>query len=306
MPSSSRKDPLYDPDARWKGKRHNCPWNGRVWPMTNSHIAEAIGRVALEHVPALRAQYADRLAFIAIPRWRRMENSAAFQKQWLADLEAFRELGARRMKFWMAPPMRGNYKLTLQDAFFQPLLRHGLDLGYEFMIHVGDPSEWFQPGGRYADAAVFGTKDDQYPQLEYLLETVAPRTVIAAHMGGYVEAPAFLQGLLDRHPNLFLDSSATKWVVRGVARQPAALRDFMLRNQDRVLFGSDLVVAEAHDFDHYASRYWAHQMLWETPYRGESPIEDPDADQPPRLAGLDLPADVLKPLYAGNAARLGG
>ena len=62
VPSSSRQDPLYDPDAAWKGKRHNCPWNGRVWPMTNSHVAEAIARVALHHLPALRAHLAEFVA----------------------------------------------------------------------------------------------------------------------------------------------------------------------------------------------------------------------------------------------------
>ena len=62
VPSSSRRDPLYDPDASWKGKRHNCPWNGRVWPMTNSHVAEAIARMALHHVPALRAHLAEFVA----------------------------------------------------------------------------------------------------------------------------------------------------------------------------------------------------------------------------------------------------
>jgi len=59
VPSSSRKDPRYDPDAIWKGKRHNCPWNGRVWPMTNSHVAEALAAVALRHQPALRSQAAE-------------------------------------------------------------------------------------------------------------------------------------------------------------------------------------------------------------------------------------------------------
>ena len=59
VPSSSVRDPLYDPEAAWKGKRHNCPWNGRVWPMTNSHIAEAIAAVALLHVPALRAHLVE-------------------------------------------------------------------------------------------------------------------------------------------------------------------------------------------------------------------------------------------------------
>jgi len=59
VPSSSLLDPLFDADAAWKGKRHNCPWNGRVWPMTNSHVAEAIAAVALSQVPALRAHLAE-------------------------------------------------------------------------------------------------------------------------------------------------------------------------------------------------------------------------------------------------------
>ena len=42
VPATSADDPLFSPDAEWKGKRHNCPWNGRVWPMTNSHVAEAL------------------------------------------------------------------------------------------------------------------------------------------------------------------------------------------------------------------------------------------------------------------------
>jgi hypothetical protein len=44
VPSSSVDDPLFNPDAEWKGKRHNCPWNGRVWPMTNSHVLEGLLR----------------------------------------------------------------------------------------------------------------------------------------------------------------------------------------------------------------------------------------------------------------------
>jgi len=41
--STSVDDPYFDAYAQWKGKRHNCPWNGRVWPMTNSHIADVLG-----------------------------------------------------------------------------------------------------------------------------------------------------------------------------------------------------------------------------------------------------------------------
>jgi hypothetical protein len=58
VPSSSVDDPRFDPDAEWKGKRHNCPWNGRVWPMTNSHVTEALARVVRVHEP----EWAPRLS----------------------------------------------------------------------------------------------------------------------------------------------------------------------------------------------------------------------------------------------------
>jgi predicted TIM-barrel fold metal-dependent hydrolase len=285
---------------------HNVPSVAAFFEAADAYgVNKIVSMTPIDEVDALQAAYPGRLELIAIPRWRSLTNSTDFQQQWLGDLEDFQDKGARRMKFWVAPPMRGEFGLRLQDAFFTPLIRKGLELGFDFMIHVGDPSEWFGRGGKYADAKKFGTKDEQYTQLEFLLETVAPRNVIAAHMGGNCEEPAFLQRLLDRYPNLFLDSSATKWVVRAVSRQPEALREFMIRNQDRILFGSDLVVAEKCDFDHYASRYWAHQTMWETDYRGESPIEDPDADNPPRLAGLALPAAVLRKFYHENAGRFG-
>lgn len=46
-PSSSADDESFCPEPEWKGKRMNCPWNGRVWPMTNSHIAEALASSAI-------------------------------------------------------------------------------------------------------------------------------------------------------------------------------------------------------------------------------------------------------------------
>ncbi|MCG2821970.1 MAG: hypothetical protein L6371_08860, partial [Candidatus Atribacteria bacterium] len=41
--STSVDDDYFNAYAEWKGKRHSCPWNGRVWPMTNSHIVEGLG-----------------------------------------------------------------------------------------------------------------------------------------------------------------------------------------------------------------------------------------------------------------------
>ncbi len=47
VPSTSTDDPLFCAEPEWKGKRMHCPWNGRVWPMTNSHMVEALARSAI-------------------------------------------------------------------------------------------------------------------------------------------------------------------------------------------------------------------------------------------------------------------
>ncbi len=59
VPSTSADDLFYSPDAEWKGKRHNCPWNGRVWPMANSHVAEALAAAAIDHDASLRPAAAE-------------------------------------------------------------------------------------------------------------------------------------------------------------------------------------------------------------------------------------------------------
>jgi hypothetical protein len=59
VPSVSGTDASYDPDASWQGTRRGRAWNGRVWPIANSQIAEAIALVATQHVPALRAHLVE-------------------------------------------------------------------------------------------------------------------------------------------------------------------------------------------------------------------------------------------------------
>jgi predicted TIM-barrel fold metal-dependent hydrolase len=286
-------------------------WGPQTAIFFDAADAYGIGHVftmtPLKDVDELKSKYGDRVRFIAIPDWKRYDEKEESRTQWIADLHTFRERHAAPIcKFWMAPPMREKHGLTADHPFVQPVIDAAVQLGYHFMIHAGDPSVWWGDGKKYADTAKFGTKTEQYKQVEWLADYVAPRVLIGAHMGGTIEDSGFLQGLLDRHPNYVIDTSATKWIVREVARQPERVREFVIRNADRILFGSDLVASDKFQhFDHYASRYWAHLQMWETAYRGESPIEDPDAEQPPRLAGLSLPEDVLERICRTNAVRFG-
>lgn len=67
VPSSSVDDPRFNPDAEWKNKRHICPWNGRVWPMTNSHLVDAVARAVRNGRPHWAGKLAHLLErFIAM------------------------------------------------------------------------------------------------------------------------------------------------------------------------------------------------------------------------------------------------
>ena len=67
LPSSSVDDPRFSAEGIWRGKRRNCPWNGRVWPMTTSHVIEGLLRCRRGG-----SERAGRLAAGMLPRFVRM------------------------------------------------------------------------------------------------------------------------------------------------------------------------------------------------------------------------------------------
>jgi hypothetical protein len=293
----------------------------------------------LEDIEGIRGVLGDRVRFIAVPDFADPDRLAAHGERFLSRIRDFRREGASICKFWAAPRgidygiEAGNPRLLALDA---PHRRAAMDeaasLGMAFMVHVADPDTWFAT--KYADQARYGTKASHYEPLERLLDEYRVPW-IAAHMAGSPEDLDLLDGLLERHPNLSIDTSATKWIVREVSRHPSGrVQEFMRRWHGRVLFGSDIVTNDDHlrggekatemaakasdsgsAFDLYASRYWALRTLWETAHELESPISDPDlamvdparsALDAPALRGKSLPREVMAEFYAGAASRLAG
>ena len=277
----------------------------------------------LEQVAPLKEKFPGKFRFIAVPGWKRDMPTPGpeFFADWHKRIESFREHGAGLIKFHAAPGTCRRWNITLDDPRIQEIAKHAYDLGYHMMTHVGDPRAWYFGKGPYSDGT-YGTADSQFDMLERMLDKYPDRLHMGAHMGGSLENLDALARRLEKYPHYILDSSATRWMVRAVAEQSTqAVRDFFITFQDRILFGSDNVaLMMSRDFDHFASRYWAHQKLWETDYDAESNIDDPDggkgfnpktgqfdeskADGIPRLKGLNLPAEVLQKFYRGNAERL--
>lgn len=292
----------------------------------------------LEEVQAMREVFGDRIRFIAVPRWSGQDKKHDMGAGFIERIEGYHALGCRITKFWAAPRSVEIAKsigdptlMRLDSPVRQQAMQVAHDLGMYFMTHIADPDTWFAT--KYADASIYGSKSDQYLPLERMLDRFT-QPWIAAHMGGWPENLGFLNGLLDRHPNLYLDTSAAKWMIREISQQPRQqLIEFLTRFKGRILFGSDIVTMDEHlapaenkmemaakasdreqAFDLYASRYWALRKLWESDERGESPIADPDLKMvapdrhsdmdAPMLIGKSLPRDLLGSLYHDAAHTL--
>jgi hypothetical protein len=261
-----------------------------------------------DDIPPLRERFGSRIAFNGpISKKTDEPDDVAYQL-----LDRYLELGVEIIKFWAAP--RGRDRGLLVDAPWRiEAARRARAAGVRFvMVHVGDPDSWFRT--MYADTAKYGTKPDQYTGLEHMLQEFPDMLWIGAHMGGDPEHADHLQALLERYPHYYIDTSATKWVVREVSAHREAICALVCRHPDRFLFGSDLVTRHHLVGEHYVSRYWCQRTLWESAWEGRSPIADPDYTPPPGgngvtgatplLRGLALPKEVLEKLYIGNALRL--
>lgn len=270
-------------------------------------IEQTVTMCLPDDIPLLRERFGDRLLFNGLiqKKSRDEPDDEAYRL-----LDRYLELGVKIIKFWSAP--RGRERGLFVDAPWRiESVKRASAAGVKiFMVHVADPDLWFRT--MYADAAKYGTKAEQYIGLERMLTMFPEVTWIGAHMGGDVEHPDHLEAMLEKYPHYYLDTSATKWVVREASPNRDSLRKLMVRLPDRFLFGSDLVTRHLLEREHYVSRYWCQRTLWESTWEGQSPIADPDWTPPaegpasPMLRGLGLPLDVLQKVYWENAARMLG
>jgi hypothetical protein len=301
----------------------------RVWG-----IKKLLSQTRLSDADVVKETLGDRVSFVAVPNWAQADRGRAFREDFLDHMKIWREKhGARVVKLWAAPRLWDlvggdpSDVVPLDAPWRVRAAELATELGMMFMTHVADPDTWFAT--KYADASKYRAKPDHYVSLERMVDRF-PAPWIAAHMGGWPEDLNFLSGLLSRHPNLYLDTSATKWVVRALGQQPRErVAAFFQQWRGRLFFGSDIVVMEDHmqpraggppaspmsdladspesAFDLYASRYYALRTMFETSYDGPSPIADPDLkmveptkyddSSSPRLQGLNFNADMLRTLY---------
>ncbi|MDQ1120023.1 MULTISPECIES: amidohydrolase family protein [Pseudoxanthomonas] len=282
--------------------------------------------------PTLEAQHRVALA-LAREEPQRFHWAASFTMKgfgtpgWLArtnqGLDAAVSEGARAVKVWKNIGMvernaRGEL-ITLDDPGLSPVADHVQSLGVPLIAHQAEPYNCWLPLDQMTtdnDREYFAHHPDYYmylhPEMPSHETLVAARDrfvaahprlrFVGAHMASLEYDVDVLAKFLDTHPNATVDLAARMSQVQYQSlRDPAKVRDFFVRYQDRLLYGTDLT--QAPDADPAAFRAEAHAMWtsdWKYLATGESQrIDMLKADVP----GLALPRAVIDRIYYANALR---
>ncbi|GAC1385346.1 MAG: hypothetical protein NVSMB42_04610 [Herpetosiphon sp.] len=235
--------------------------------------------------------------------------------EWAATrLRAQAARGAEGLKIWkpFGLHVRDQHGtlVAVDDHRLDPIWATAAELKLPVLIHVADPVAFFEPIDRFNERweelqahPDWHFPSPPFPPFLQIVNALAnlmarhPRTTfIGAHGGCYAENLQWVGEVLERCPNFYIDISAR---MGELGRQPVAMRRFALKFADRILFGSDLPA----DVEMYRLYYRFLETDDEHFAYGRGPVPGQGRWQ---ISGLNLPAEVLQKIYAGNAERVLG
>jgi uncharacterized protein len=203
---------------------------------------------------------------------------------------------------------KGGNLLAVDDRRLDPVWAECGRLGIPVAIHTSDPDAFFEPRdarnerwdelGRHPDWSFHGPG---FPPKRELLDArnrVFARhpatTFIALHVANHPEDLDDASSVLDRFPNVVVETGARQ---AELGRQPRRAREFFLRYQDRILFGTDARPEETmyRNWFRWLETADEHFEYWDHPQQGRW-----------HIYGLDLPREVLEKVYRRNAERVLG
>ncbi len=206
--------------------------------------------------------------------------------------------------------------IAVDDERLAELFAFAQSLGCPLIFHVADPKAFFRPltpeNERWDELQRrpewwFGDRN-RFPfdwwqiirQFERVIERHRDAPIIGAHFGCAAEEVGYVADVMRRNPHYLVDTSAR---VSEIGRHEAAyVRDIFIEFQDRILYGSDLVLSAGwfpsdDEADAFYERDWG---FFE--FDAES-MEYPYAVAKPwKIHPVGLPQDVLEKLYRQNAA----
>lgn len=240
-------------------------------------------------------------------------DAAAFVDQTLALLREHVAKGALGLKILKELGLHyrdgSGQLLACDDPRLAPVWEECAKLGIPVLIHQSDPIGFFEPitpDNEHYDSMVkypswsfadpkFPRKPELLARRDNLLRQHPRTTFILPHVANNPEDLRYVAKLLDDCPNACIDFSAR---MDELGRQPYSSREFFLRYQDRIVFGSDMPATP--------EMYRCYFRFLETRDEGFY-VPDYDGTFSRRrwpVCGLGLPARVLEKVYRRNILRL--
>jgi len=144
--------------------------------------------------------------------------------------------------------------------------------------------------------------DDQMAARDRFVAAHPQLRFVGAHMASLEYDVDRLAAFLDRFPNASVDLAARMGQVQYQSlRDYKKVRDFFIRYQDRLMYGTDLTYepgGNAAEFKRSADSVW--RSDWQYLATGETQrVDTVEADVP----GLALPRAVIDKIYYNNAVR---
>ncbi|HEV8146263.1 MAG TPA: amidohydrolase family protein [Bryobacteraceae bacterium] len=262
------------------------------------------------NVILLKERYPDRFAVFANWDYNNVDDPG-YGHRIAQQLEQDFQNGARGLKifkqFGMDAKDSKGQRIHVDDARYDEIFETCGKLKIPVLIHTAEPQPFFDPidkkNERWRELQEFPGRArpaDKYPSWKTLMDEQHrmferhPRTTfINAHLGWLGNDLAELGRLMDRLPNMYTEIGA---VLYELGRQPRTAREFLIKYQDRVMFGKD--AWDPRD----PNEYWCYFRVL------ESPDEYFDYYRPRhafwKMYGLELPDEVLKKLYYKNALKV--
>ena len=263
-----------------------------------------------ETLAALDEAYPGRFLTYALLDFSGLDDSSWSDREARRLKESF-EMGAKGLKFHKVLGLGVRYKdgrfLPVDDPKLDPVWEVCAQFKRPVEIHTGDPGAFFTPLDRFNErwhelndhpAWLFHGKDflnraELHAQRNRVIARHPKTTFICAHMANDGEDLAELSRWLDTYPNMYVDIDAR---ISELGRQPYSARRFLLKYQDRVMFGTDTSPSRA--------SYRMYYRFLETDDEYFDPAGGHHRQGFWMIYGVFLPKDVLEKLYVTNAERL--
>ncbi len=265
-----------------------------------------------EHLMVSQSVSKDRFILFFVPDFSRI-NEPDFGRTEAEKLEEAVKSGIRGMKIYktlgLSIKNEDGTLVKVDDPRIDPLWAKCGELGIPVMIHVSDPKAFFTPIDRYNERydelgahpgwSFYG---DRFPSKEEILAARNrvfarhPDTIfIGAHVGTLPEELAVVGKWLDTYPNFYIDICAR---ISDLGRQPRTARKFLIKYQDRILFGTDTpCIAEA---------YRIYYRFFETDDEYFDPSGGHHQQGRWMIYGVHLPDEALEKIYNKNAIKILG